>query len=183
MLGYHGCDQTDGERILRGEDFRPSANDYDWLGPGIYFWETNPERALEFAREKSTRRSSNIRTPFAVGAIIDLGLYLDLATKESIDILKTAYSGLKQAHEEDGSPLPRNGERFWERYLDCAVINHLHQVFQLGRSTKIDTVKGIFVEGQEIYPTSGFREKTHIQIAVCNPDCIKGVFRVPEFKK
>ena len=43
----------------------------------------------------------------------------------------------------------------------------------------IDSVKGVFVEGGPIYEGSGFYEKTHIQIAVCNPDCIKGVFRVP----
>ena len=29
-------------------------------------------------------------------------------------------------------------------------------------------------------PSSGFYEKTHIQIAVRNPDCIKGIFRVPQ---
>ena len=43
----------------------------------------------------------------------------------------------------------------------------------------IDSVKGIFLEGAPPYPGSGFREKTHIQIAVCNLACIKGVFRVP----
>jgi hypothetical protein len=34
------------------------------------------------------------------------------------------------------------------------------------------------MEGKRIYPTSGFWNKTHIQICVCNPDNIKGVFRV-----
>jgi hypothetical protein len=38
----------------------------------------------------------------------------------------------------------------------------------------------VFIEGAPIYEGSGFFEKTHIQIAVCNPDCIKGVFRVPD---
>ena len=36
------------------------------------------------------------------------------------------------------------------------------------------------MEGKPIYPTAGFNEKTHIQIAVNNPACIKGVFRVPK---
>jgi hypothetical protein len=35
------------------------------------------------------------------------------------------------------------------------------------------------LEGQPIYETSGFHEKTHIQICVRNPKNIKGVFRVP----
>jgi hypothetical protein len=44
----------------------------------------------------------------------------------------------------------------------------------------IDTVRGVFVEGVAAYPGSGIREKTHIQIAVRNGACVKGVFRVPE---
>lgn len=28
---------------------RSSDNDYDWLGPGIYFWENNPKRAIDYA--------------------------------------------------------------------------------------------------------------------------------------
>lgn len=33
-----------------------------------------------------------------------------------------------------------------------------------------------FWEGAPTYPTSGFREKNHIQISVLNPNCIKGYF-------
>ena len=41
-----------------------------------------------------------------------------------------------------------------------------------------DTVKGIFVEGPPVYEGSGFHEKTHTQICVCNASRVKGVFRV-----
>ena len=44
----------------------------------------------------------------------------------------------------------------------------------------IDTVRGVFVEGEPVYEGAGFRAKTHIQICVCNISSIKGVFRVPE---
>lgn len=46
ILGYHGCDEAVAEKVLAGEDFKPSDNDYDWLGSGIYFWEANPQRGL-----------------------------------------------------------------------------------------------------------------------------------------
>ena len=49
-----------------------------------------------------------------------------------------------------------------------------------GGEQVIDTVKGVFIEGGAVYEGSRFYEKTHIQIAVCNPYCIKGVFRVPD---
>jgi len=183
VLGYHGCDKSDGERILRGEIFRTSSNDYDWLGTGIYFWEANPERALEFAVEKSRRAGSNIRMPFAIGVVIEMGLCLDLASKQSTTILRESYESLKQSHLEGGTALPRNGKKFWQRYLDCAVINHLHTTLAAGGSPAIDSVKGIFIEGDPIYPEAGFREKTHVQIAVRNPQCIKGVFRIPGLEK
>lgn len=182
VLGYHGCDQTAGERILRGEPFHASSNAYDWLGKGIYFWESNPERALEFAKEKAARGGSRIKRPFAIGAVIEMGLCLDLASRSSVAILRESYGGLKRTHEEDGGKLPRNGEKFWQRYLDCAVVNHLHKILELGGSPSIDSVKGIFLEGNAIYPSSAFLEKTHVQIAVCNPLCIKGVFRVPDLR-
>jgi len=44
----------------------------------------------------------------------------------------------------------------------------------------VDSVKGVFTEGKLLYPDSGFDEKTHTQIVVRNPHCIKGVFRAPE---
>ena len=39
-----------------------------------------------------------------------------------------------------------------------------------------DTIRGLFQEGKPLYETSGFFEKTHIQICVRNPNCIKGFF-------
>ena len=60
ILGYHGCDREVGERLLRDTLFKPSDNDYDWLGPGVCFWEANPQRRFDFAREASKRSGSGI---------------------------------------------------------------------------------------------------------------------------
>ena len=65
------------------------------------------------------------------------------------------------------------------RRLDCAVIQTLHDVRKSGGEPAIDTVSGVFIEGEPIYERAGFYEKTHVQICVCNADCIRGVFRVP----
>ncbi|MGA7236293.1 MAG: hypothetical protein WBY44_11470 [Bryobacteraceae bacterium] len=43
----------------------------------------------------------------------------------------------------------------------------------------VDTFRGVFIEGEPLYPGAGFYAKTHVQIVVRNPNCIKGVFRVP----
>ena len=39
-----------------------------------------------------------------------------------------------------------------------------------------DSVRSAFIEGDELYPGSTFREKNHIQICVRNLACIKGYF-------
>jgi hypothetical protein len=178
VLGYHGCDRLVGEKLLAGRDtFQKSANAYDWLGPGIYFWEANPQRALEFAMEKRSRKGG-IQDSFVIGAVIDHGLCLDLTTKDSLDDLKSAYESLMATIFADGGPAPLNGPMPWMRYLDCAVIRRLHEIIEDSNSPAVDTVRGIFQEGSPIYPGSAFLERTHIQIAVVNPDCIKAIFRV-----
>jgi hypothetical protein len=179
VLGYHGCDQRVGERILKGEAFKQSNNDYDWLGPGIYFWEANPLRGLDFAREAMNRKGSRIKRPFVIGAVISLDLCLDLTSTAGIEQVRAAHKIFVDVAAVRQSELPRNPSSTLLRPLDSAVIQMLHKIRKDHREPAIDTVKGIFIEGELIYPGSGFHKKTHIQIAVCNPDCIKGVFRVP----
>ena len=43
---------------------------------------------------------------------------------------------------------------------------------------QFDSVRGMFVEGEELYKGAGFHEKTHVQIAIRNPMMIKGYFRL-----
>ena len=62
------------------------------------------------------------------------------------------------------------------RELDCAVIERIHRFGEEMNTEEYDSVRGAFIEGKRIYPNSGFYEKTHIQICVRNPNCIKGYF-------
>lgn len=179
VLGYHGCDAAVAEKLLSGSDFRPSQNDYDWLGPGIYFWEANPIRGIEFARElKDLGRGPRITNPAVVGAVIDLGLCLDLTTSAGVQHVRSAHQRLVEITKKAGYPLPENSPDTLRRNLDCAVIRLLHDIRKEAGEMPVDSVRGIFLEGAPIYKGSGFYAKTHIQICVCNPECIKGVFRV-----
>lgn len=179
ILGYHGCDASIAERLLRNQAFRPSQNDYDWLGEGVYFWEANPLRGLEFAVE-SSRRKSSIKKPAVVGAVIDLGYCLDLSTSRGLQQVKTAYESLQSVLDQAQLAMPENQADGLRHNRDCAVINYLHRLEAERGNPPFDTVKGIFVEAPDLYPGSGFGSKNHIQIAVRNLDCIKGVFRVPK---
>ncbi len=56
VLGYHGCSREVGEAVLSGDThLKKSENAYDWLGPGVYFWEGSPKRAMQFAIEAAGR--------------------------------------------------------------------------------------------------------------------------------
>jgi hypothetical protein len=180
VLGYHGCDAAVGERLLAGERFNVSVNPWDWLGPGAYFWEANPKRGFDFAVELKARGGDRIDTPFVVGAVINPGLCLDLTTTAGVDIVRDAYEGLLRIYAAAERALPENEPDLLHRNLDCAVIQHVHQVREARSDPAIDTVRGVFIEGAPIYPGSGFYQRTHIQIAVRDVDCIKGVFRVPK---
>ena len=81
-----------------------------------------------------------------------------------------------------GGEMPDNtgGSDYLLRELDATVINFLHQTRERSGQAAFDTVRGVFTEGEHIYPNSGFRRKTHIQICVRNPANIHGVFRVAE---
>ena len=180
MLGYHGCDAAIAEKLIAGEPFLPSDNAYDWLGPGAYFWEANPRRGLEYA-EKLSRVpwGPGIAKPAVVGAVIELRLCLDLTTLAGIEQVKTAYADVLRIFDRAGQPPPRNLPD-GRRNLDCAVLRCLHEIRARKGQPPIDTIKALFIEGQPIYEGSGFNDKTHVQICVCNLDCIKGVFRVRE---
>lgn len=182
VLGYHGCDREVAEQLLQGAKFSASQNSWDWLGSGIYFWEANPLRGLEFAREWQAR--NKIKTPYVVGAVIELGLCLDLTTSMGIAAVKAAHADFLDYATTAEKPVPENhgGPDSLLRELDCAVINHLHQVREAAQQPlpSFNSVKGVFMEGGRIYEGAGFFAKTHIQICIRDRDCIKGVFRVPD---
>lgn len=185
VLGYHGCDRQVGESLIDGAQFIASENDYDWLGSGIYFWEANPRRGLEFATQLQKWRkgkANEIKEPFVVGAVVEPGLCLDLTTSMGIQAVAAMHADFLDYCKQAGIDPPKNtgGQDFLFRKLDCAVINHLHNIRVAAGLPSFDVVKGVFIEGSRIYPESGFFEKTHIQLCVRNFACIKGVFRVSE---
>ncbi len=110
VLGFHGCDKQIKETVLSGrEKLRPSTNEYDWLGHGIYFWENDPARALSYAQfiKKNPERCANrIENPAVIGAIIDLKHCLNLFEEKALGYLKQSYNILNSSLQSSG--LPKN---------------------------------------------------------------------------
>lgn len=186
VLGYHGCDAELARAIVNGETkLLKSDRDYDWLGPGAYFWESDPQRAFEWAIE--ARGRGRVDTPAVVGAVIDLGNCLDLLARENLDLVRQAHELFVEEQRDAGLPIPVNKGlegRYSEmalRRLDCAVIRFLHKAIEEVDGVPFDSVRGAFPEGRPLYEGAGFLDRNHIQLAVCNTDLILGCFYPPEF--
>lgn len=186
MLGYHGCDAHVAHAVVNGEtSLMQSDKDYDWLGPGAYFWESDPLRAFEWASDAKSR--GKLERPAVVGAAIDLGNCLDLLARQNLDLVGQAHQLLVDDRREANLPMPVNKELAGQpgdlplRRLDCAVIRFLHELVGQVDEPLFDTVRGMLPEGEQLYEGAGFRARNHIQIAVCNMDAILGVFYPPAF--
>lgn len=186
IFGFHGCDLSLRDSLVNGtkKKLNYSENDYDWLGKGMYFWENDPERAMEWAedlKKRSQNSKQKIETPAVLGAVICLGNCLDFTEQENLKKLQDHYNLVKTEYEKQGLTLPANhgGNDLYKRELDCLLINSLVQMQkQNDPENAYDSVRGVFFEGKELYPSSGFRQKDHIQIAILNPNCIKAFFKV-----
>ena len=187
VLGYHGCDRSVADKAISGDiDILQSERDFDWLGPGAYFWESDPQRALEWAQWKAQR--GDYRNPAVVGAVIDLRNCLDLVSRDDLELLRAAHESFIRVQKQSGLPIPQNKSAPGQpnadrvlRFLDCAVLKHLHAILD-GQDADnriiepFDTVRGMFTEGGRLYAGSGFRKQSHVQIAVRRTECIRGIF-------
>ncbi|HET7506159.1 MAG TPA: hypothetical protein VFK02_34305 [Kofleriaceae bacterium] len=177
VIAYHGCDANIATRLLDGEPFKKSQNDYDWLDEGIYFWEFGADRAMRFALDQ--KRRGKVTIPAIVGALIQIGRCFDLMDTRFTDELSVAFKMVKRLHEHRGQPMPTNAGKTPDRLLrrrDCAVFNTYLTLLE-ERGVVYDTVRCGFVEGPPAFEGSGIRHQSHVQIAVRNPACVVGVFR------
>lgn len=183
VFGFHGCDESVVHSVVYGETtLKHSNNTYDWLGHGMYFWENSESRAIEWAQYLQIhpqRAKHPIEIPSVLGAVINPGYCLDLTDYENLGLLKDAYDMLIKSTNKAGFPTNKivgENEDLLLRDLDCATIETLHTFMEDTKKLPYDSVRGVFWEGNELYPGAGFREKDHIQLCVRNPNCIKGFF-------
>ncbi len=183
ILGFHGCDKLVAKQLLsENPTFKQSKNQYDWLGNGMYFWENDPARAWEYVNEDKKRNSDKYPNPTVIGAVLSLGHCLNLTENHYKNLLKDAYERFQVFVIDAGAEMPQNREAYADdhdrllRLLDRAIIEFLHATNE--DDQKFDSVRDMFIEGDKLYPSAGFHEKTHVQIAIRNPLMIKGYFRL-----
>jgi hypothetical protein len=184
VIGYHGCDESVRDQLVDRSlpHLFQSKNPYDWLGDGIYFFENDYDRALHFANmaarypnKKLTR--GRIDTPSVVGAVIRLGTCWDLSTTSGMQLFKNVHArmtevGIQPKHNKAADA---NDEDLILRPFDRAIINTGNALFDSERQS-YDSMRALYSQGKSVIDGSGFKELTHVQIAIRNPRCILGYF-------
>ena len=177
VIAYHGCDESVARRLLEGEPFKKSRNNYDWLGEGVYFWEHGYDRALQFAKEQ--QRRGKVNAPAVIGAVLQLGRCFDLLDTIFTTEIGNAFELYRSLDGICEHELPVNAGDTPDKLLrrrDCLVMN-FYLRFLDRQGGHYDSVRCAFVEGEPAFEGSGIYRKTHIQLAIRNLACILGVFR------
>jgi hypothetical protein len=169
-----------------------STESYEWLGHGFYFWENNYDRAYEWALDKQHR--GKIKYPTVIGAVLDLMYCCDLLDKHFIDTVAAYFRSLQQDYALIGREVPANKDLDSDphqdkllRFRDCAAIQYMHNSLKKDYQNEVkdksysmiklfESVRGVFPEGGAAFDGAGFKAKSHIQICIRNPNCIKGFF-------
>jgi hypothetical protein len=193
IIGFHGCERRVRDGLLMNPNsYKISQKPFDWLGHGLYFWENNYDRALEWANYKMKRGA--IDEPAVIGAVLYLGHCCDFLDKRYIMLLTSYFENMKLKYSQLGKELPQNKDLKHDihkdkllRNLDCAAIEYMHAKIleQVKKDTTIkefsefrlfDSTRGVFTEGGPAFEGAGLFEKSHIQICIRNPNCIQGFF-------
>ncbi len=193
IIGFHGCDEEVKNQLLNSPNIiQVSEKPYDWLGHGMYFWENNYDRALQWANDKKKR--GEINAPAVIGAVLHLNYCCDFLDSRYIQLLKNAYQIMKNRSQILGAELPKNKNLKQDVYkdkilrvLDCTTIEYMHaKIYRqyeaetmsngVSRIKHFDSTRGVFTEGGPAFTGAGIFEKSHIQICIRNQDCIQGFF-------
>lgn len=178
VVGYHGTQLSVALDIVnRKRLFRPSQNDDDWLGHGIYFWEYAPQQAYWWAEKRKKRQ--NWDEPIAIlGSMIRLGFCFDLLDPYNVKYLKEIYKEYRETEIAAERPIPENVNHY--KYLDCAAFQYAYAVIESSkRQLSVDSARAVYVptgHGKRVWARSWISNDAHIQICVRNPACILGTW-------
>jgi hypothetical protein len=107
VIGFHGCDASVRDLLLKDPNkIVISREPYDWLGHGLYFWENNFERALQWAEDK--KRRGKIINPAVIGAVLQLGYCCDFLEARFIRMIERYYRSMAASYRANGKEIPKN---------------------------------------------------------------------------
>ena len=183
-IGYHGTTLEVAEKIVNGStSFDTSVGRGNWLGTGVYFFEAAPYRARFWAKQKCVGTSS---IPAVISAEIALDGCIDLFDIPAFSDLKHKIAEFESyerraglAQVEQPGLCVENGNVFTtasretdprvrppvDNFRDRAFIDWYVELLR-GRGGEPRSIRGIFLNGKALFPTSFLFAWAHVQIAV-----------------
>lgn len=156
LVGYHGTSRERANLVI-SKGFEASANPFDWLGDGAYFWQDAPKRAAEWAfRHFGTEAA-------VIEAKIERRNFINLLDTEWMSWLAEVHDQYLNEVKKSGKPLP--AQTTGAHRLDREVINFGVEILD-AIGIKVGGVIGAFQEGRPVFPNSALFSLSHVQITV-----------------
>jgi len=193
IIGFHGCDLDIMTKLVNYPNhIEISKKPYDWLGHGMYFWENNYTRAMEWAEKRAA--DGLFKKPAVLGAILQLGHCCDFLDSKFTNMIGGYYQAMEVEYDNAGKKLPVNIDSEDDKHkdrlirkLDCSTIQFMHEAIEkqykedmeekgYSEYPVFDSTRGVFTEGGPAFTGAGIDRKSHIQICIRNMNCIKGFF-------
>lgn len=187
VRAYHGTTLSNALTVVQHQaPFDHSDNGGDWLGKGVYFFEDNLIRAIDWAKGRVSQLAltGKVEDPAVIAAELDLSQCLDICSSDWDDALREVANRLELAGElrHQHGPLLFTALRTpvviadhamhistaCENTADAHVIDTLIEDLT-GAGEVITAIRGAFPSGIQLYRNSYFFDQTHIQIAVLDP--------------
>jgi hypothetical protein len=180
IIGFHGCDLNIRNKLVNDPgNIEISKKPYDWLGHGMYFWENNYTRALEWAEER--KGNGAIQKPAVLGAVLQLGHCCDFLDSKFINLIRQYHESMSESYKIAGKPLPQNIDAPDDKHndklirlLDCAAIEYMHKTIleeyredmrlsNYSVNKLFDSTRGVFTEGGAAFSGSGLYAKSQFK--------------------
>jgi hypothetical protein len=173
FIGHHGTDLELAELICKNDlKFAKSDTGADWLGTGAYFWVDNLDRAIRWI--KGRRR---VKKKAVIQAVIKAKNLLDVNLTEHQTLLRESHRRIEGETKRYGyiklSNIVNADGDIVERRLDCAVIDGVNKHFKGLGLPEFDVCVGAFENGEPVFPGAAILDKSHVQLCVIDPLCIK----------
>jgi hypothetical protein len=166
VYGYHGTSRKNAESILRN-GFRSSNSGGDWLGPGAYFWQDAPQRALKWAKKHHPDNPVVIRSSI----IFEENKTMDLLDTKWFSFLGARYKDFIIDCLNSNISLPTQDKDLTKSNLHKLDHNFLNYIaLAINRETpgRVSVIRAAFTEGKPIFDNSAIYDLSHVQIVVKN---------------
>jgi hypothetical protein len=163
VIAYHGTTASKAV-LIQEQGFKSADNGYDWLGPGIYFFEHYNRRAARWAKKHHPQNWAVLRCE------IELRDCLDLDSGDYNGLLLYAFRKLEQEAALSGLELPRQVSK--GHRLDHMVVQFLVRFLE-AEGKCVRCVRRSFIEGDPVYPESAITTEFHTQLCVVDPSLVR----------